>query len=577
MENNNISQVILRLKRASVTLLCTASISMLTACGGGGDSKAVDDINNSTDFGGGTSSGSDSGLDSALYGGGPFYFGGQVTMDELKHSGFTTINFWTIHVNSNGDLVYNDQLIVHDGEYVGKASWPAEIASLKVMPTSIDRVQFGVASYGVPDFERIQALISSAGTGSNSILYKNFQALKTAIPTIDAIDFDDESNYHTESAVKFGVMLADLGYKVTFAPYTAKSFWADTFEQINNQRPGTVDRVHVQGYDGGSGNQPGSWNSLFADVKVSMGLWSLHGDSCTSGQSPSQIETEFRGWSGMVAGGFIWLYDDVKKCNGSTGAAEYAAAINDALGINEISASRADKPSPENDATFVELNPVLTWEAGFSAISHDVYLGTSAELGVEQFKGNQTSASYQTTNLEADSTYYWRVDQVTSNGVVTGDVWHFSTLTPGVSLHDRTDETDGLVSARGENEPNEVAEKAFDNDPATKWLDFASNSWIQYQFSNEQRYTISEYTITSANDSPERDPKDWVFSGSNDGINWQQLDVRNQQDFSERFEKRRFSFNNDVAYSYYQLELNNHSGGLLQVAEIELIEYVTDE
>lgn len=175
MDSNKNNRMFNGFKMAGLSLLLLSCTCVLTACGGSGDS--VNEGNTITggetsSGGGSTSTGEGSWLDSAIYGGGPFYFGGQVTMDELKNSGFTTINFWTIHVNSNGDLVYNDQLIVHDGEYVGKESWPAEIASLKVMPTSIERVQFGVASYGVPDFERIQSLIASNGTGPSSLLYK---------------------------------------------------------------------------------------------------------------------------------------------------------------------------------------------------------------------------------------------------------------------------------------------------------------------------------------------------------------------------------------------------------------------
>src|ERR1039458_3562564 len=48
----------------------------------------------------------------------------------------------------------------------------------------------------------------------------------------------------------------------------------------------------------------------------------------------------------------------------------------------------------------------------------------------------------------------------------------------------------GSVSAQGDNPPNEVMANAFDNDPASKWLDFANaypgtrSSWIQYQYAN---------------------------------------------------------------------------------------------
>src|SRR5687768_4955462 len=57
---------------------------------------------------------------SAIYGGGPFYAGGQAVMNTLRSSGFTTVVLWTIHVNAtNGDLIFNDIRIVSGGKYVG--------------------------------------------------------------------------------------------------------------------------------------------------------------------------------------------------------------------------------------------------------------------------------------------------------------------------------------------------------------------------------------------------------------------------------------------------------------------------
>ena len=536
--------------------------------------------------GSGSSAGSDSQIDddnlgnthknSTIYGGGPLYFGGQRVMDELRYSGFTTINFWTIHVESNGDLIYNDQLIVSNGEYVGRQEWPEEIASLKEEPTSINRVQFGVASYGVPDFERIQEIIENEGTGTDSILYKNFSALKAAIPSIDAIDFDDESTYHAESATIFGVMLADIGYKISLVPYTAQWFWEELYNNINDERPGTVDRVQIQAYAGGAGNQPSSWNGSFGDSKVSIGLWSLHGDNCNQGDTPDDVEDSMRGWQEDISGGFIWLYDDVKKCGGSSLVAAYASAINKALNINEPSLSKAEQPIPENDQVSIDTSVTLKWTEGFNAEEHEVYLSLDAEITSDELIASQSQTTLNVEDLASATKYFWRVDEKSQGFTVKGDVWTFTTKRDGFRAFDRTSSEPTIISARGENSPNEVAVMAFDDSEQTKWLDFAANTWLQVQFSNNKQFNITEYTITSANDSPERDPKEWNLMASNDGENWEVLDVRENQYFSERFEKRRFTFNSDEQYKYYLFEIKNHGGGITQIAEIELIEYVEE-
>ena len=60
-----------------------------------------------------------------------------------------------------------------------------------------------MSSWGVNDFQSIQTLMNTYGTNTDSILYRNFQALKTATGA-QAVDFDDETLYDVTTAVKFG-------------------------------------------------------------------------------------------------------------------------------------------------------------------------------------------------------------------------------------------------------------------------------------------------------------------------------------------------------------------------------------
>ena len=82
-------------------------------------------------------------IDAGIYGGGPLYpGGGDGVIADLKASGMTTVVAWAVHVHPNGDLVFNDPLIVSDGAYVGDAGWPADLESLKQSPTSVTRLLF---------------------------------------------------------------------------------------------------------------------------------------------------------------------------------------------------------------------------------------------------------------------------------------------------------------------------------------------------------------------------------------------------------------------------------------------------
>jgi len=54
------------------------------------------------------------------------------------------------------------------------------MATLKL--GTVKRVTFSIGSSNYGDWENITNLINAQGTGPGSILYKDFQALKTAIP-----------------------------------------------------------------------------------------------------------------------------------------------------------------------------------------------------------------------------------------------------------------------------------------------------------------------------------------------------------------------------------------------------------
>jgi hypothetical protein len=264
-----------------------------------------------------------------IFGGGPFYKN-PPSITEIETSGFTEAIVWSVEVSSVGDLNFNGEFpLTSGGVYVGNASYPdfpAQMAQLK--QGTVKRVTFSVGSSNYGDWEDITALVQAQGTGPDSILYKDFAALKAAIPALDAIDFDDENSYNTPTSVAFAVMLGKLGYHVMPDPYTKSAYWTSLVSAINTKLPGTVDGVHLQAYAGGAGNSPcEGWN--FGTVPVFPGLWDQD-------DTPSQVQAAMTAWHEQcgIIGGFMWLYDDFV---GTGLAAQYASAINTAVGNGEFS------------------------------------------------------------------------------------------------------------------------------------------------------------------------------------------------------------------------------------------------
>ena len=125
------------------------------------------------------------------------------------------------------------------------------------------------------------------------------------------------------------------------------------------------------------------------------------------------------------------------------------------------------------------------------------------------------------------------------------------------------------VTASAENPPGEVAVNLKDTDSSTKWLAFSSTGWVTYRLAKP--VAVVKYSLTSANDAPGRDPRNFTVQGSNDGSTWADLDSRTGQSFSGRLATNTYTFTNQTAYTYYRLNVTANSGdSILQLADWDL-------
>ena len=240
-----------------------------------------------------------------------------------------------------------------------------------------------------------------------------------------------------------------------------------------------------------------------------------------------------------------------------------------AKAVNTLTLTSAGD-APERDPDSFML---LASNDGENWHSIGAWVGESFEQRLEQ-------RSFPVANTLAYSYYRLAISKNANNdGLV--QIAEVGLIGPDYAFSDLSTLAGNVFSARFSIGDAESADKAFDNDNETKWLDHndwqgppteEDPAWIQVDFSEPQ--TVSGLAITSANDAPERDPENFSLLGSNDGgQTWTLVSKWIGESWDERLERRSFEFNNGFAFLSYRLSVskNANNDGLLQIAEIELL------
>jgi hypothetical protein len=132
--------------------------------------------------------------------------------------------------------------------------------------------------------------------------------------------------------------------------------------------------------------------------------------------------------------------------------------------------------------------------------------------------------------------------------------------------------SDKVTGTSGNSPGKEVPKRAIDNNPNSKYLNFdGEGSGLVL---DTAKGVVSGISLTSGNDSPERDPGSFILSGSNDGSKFIEIASGKVPAFKARNQFKGISFENDKAYSKYKLVFPTLVGKgkiPMQISEVELI------
>ncbi|WP_131539640.1 T9SS type B sorting domain-containing protein [Pedobacter nototheniae] len=263
-------------------------------------------------------------------------------------------------------------------------------------------------------------------------------------------------------------------------------------------------------------------------------------------------------------------------------------------GINEVAPSPYSaivKITTKSDILTLLPTLTATTNTGTNATLKWVYpINTPGSFELEKSTNNidfklvgkfdKSISSFIEESLSPNTTYQYRIRGFNYTGYSPYSLIA-SVTTNGITAA-QTDITDdgGTLAVSADNPGDEQSSKLIDNDIATKWLMFNSNVGLNLSATYQPKgsYVVNGYTLTTANDSPSRDPRDWTFSGSNDGNQWVILDTRTQEGGLEsRLKKFTYYLTNPgtTAYKFYKINFTNNNGprdGIrYQIAEWEIL------
>jgi len=111
---------------------------------------------------------------------------------------------------------------------------------------------------------------------------------------------------------------------------------------------------------------------------------------------------------------YYWRIDEISDCGKTIGPV---------WTFETSPPDPATDPYPADQSDYSSTAVTLTWQPGAGAESHDIYFGTESP---GEFQANQAEAVFNPGPVEAQRTYYWRIDEVNSYGKTTGTVWQFT-------------------------------------------------------------------------------------------------------------------------------------------------------
>jgi len=189
--------------------------------------------------------------------------------------------------------------------------------------------------------------------------------------------------------------------------------------------------------------------------------------------------------------------------------------------------------------------------------------GTTGSPNIEVRLGGPTGQLLQTCAFTSTGNYYkYKTMQFTLSGL-TGVQDIYLCFPDGAFVLQYFDFIPFFAGASTnfDGKSTELVGNLFDGNMATKWYTSTSPTsaapiWIKWGYGAP--YRVSSYSLSTANDRPQRDPYSWTLQGSNDGVNYTVIDTQTNYALpTARNATADFALAQPVSYQYYQLVITD--------------------
>lgn len=173
------------------------------------------------------------------------------------------------------------------------------------------------------------------------------------------------------------------------------------------------------------------------------------------------------------------------------------------------------------------------------------------------FESRFQQKSFKTSSNPTYKNYRLLVTTVQSNEVQMAE-WQIYGIT--INRYEVTSNPGGILSTQwpGKNDAN-APEKLIDKSKDTKYYNEGRKSfWAIYKSARPVK--ITAYSLMSANDYEERDPKVWTLYGSNDSIAWTAIDHQENQSFIYRQTTQYYPITSNQKYRFIKLQIEDNLG-----------------